>query len=407
MKQIAVLAVRLTAAFLGFSLVPAMALALGPIQHEVGPGSTGADVTALQEFLVQEPSLYPSGQITGSYDTNTQQAVEKYQCEHNIVCSGTAQTTGYGQVGPETLAAINNDLAHLPLTPTLISTSSPATLPQNTSTTTGTGQTSINQGTYPATTTATTTSTLNTGASTSGGSTNTSPNGNASAPYGTTANVSGANTTAYGQTAPNLSISFENPNGIFSATGTIPSATSATGADVYAPIASPATAIVTSTSASGKTTIDIYVENSKTSSTTATSSSATNMPLLGVGSTTPSTNTSSSTAIYNGTMSSPSTTTIPTSTAAGTTSLVTTLPYGAFATIVWTTSEPSYSTVMYSTQWPFVYATAPTIAWSNLETRHIISIPNLLPHTRYYYVRRSMDKNGNITLSGPYSFMTQ
>ena len=60
-------------------------------------GSTGAQVTALQERLI---SLgYLSGSVTGFYGTLTGQAVSKYQSAHGI------SPTGY--VGPSTRAALN------------------------------------------------------------------------------------------------------------------------------------------------------------------------------------------------------------------------------------------------------------------------------------------------------------
>lgn len=70
-------------------------------------GSTGAQVTALQQFLAADPAIYPQGLVTGYFGPLTEAAVMRYQCQRQIVCSGTAATTGYGQMGPRTLAAIN------------------------------------------------------------------------------------------------------------------------------------------------------------------------------------------------------------------------------------------------------------------------------------------------------------
>ncbi|HVM73652.1 MAG TPA: DUF4214 domain-containing protein [Candidatus Paceibacterota bacterium] len=69
-------------------------------------GSTGPDVSQLQEFLAQNPIIYPEGLVTGYYGTLTQAAVERWQAINNIVSSGSPTTTGWGVVGPHTRAAI-------------------------------------------------------------------------------------------------------------------------------------------------------------------------------------------------------------------------------------------------------------------------------------------------------------
>jgi len=63
----------------------------------LGVGSSGADVTALQQRLTAD-ELY-TGPITGYYGTLTEAAVEKYQAAHDI------DVKGY--VGPGTRAALN------------------------------------------------------------------------------------------------------------------------------------------------------------------------------------------------------------------------------------------------------------------------------------------------------------
>jgi len=62
-------------------------------------GTSGSDVTSLQEFLGVSPA-------TGYYGTLTQSAVESWQAANNIISYGTPSTTGYGVVGPRTAAAI-------------------------------------------------------------------------------------------------------------------------------------------------------------------------------------------------------------------------------------------------------------------------------------------------------------
>jgi plastocyanin len=71
------------------------------------PGSSGDDVTRLQQFLATDPSVYPEARITGYYGALTQAAVERWQAKNNIVSSGTPASTGYGVVGPRTAAAMS------------------------------------------------------------------------------------------------------------------------------------------------------------------------------------------------------------------------------------------------------------------------------------------------------------
>lgn len=70
-------------------------------------GSTGDDVTRLQQFLARDPAVYPEAQVTGYYGALTAAAVGRWQAKYNIISSGTAATTGYGQVGPRTAAAMS------------------------------------------------------------------------------------------------------------------------------------------------------------------------------------------------------------------------------------------------------------------------------------------------------------
>lgn len=70
-------------------------------------GSTGDDVSRLQQFLARDKSIYPEGTVSGYYGALTQVAVQRWQAKFNIVSSGTPDTTGYGVVGPRTAAAIS------------------------------------------------------------------------------------------------------------------------------------------------------------------------------------------------------------------------------------------------------------------------------------------------------------
>lgn len=76
------------------------------VTTQLEPGDSGAQVTALQQFLAADDSVYPEGLVTGFYGELTTAAVERYQCNEGIVCQGNVATTGYGKVGPATLAKI-------------------------------------------------------------------------------------------------------------------------------------------------------------------------------------------------------------------------------------------------------------------------------------------------------------
>jgi len=83
------------------------ASALTTISSYLDFGARGGDVTSLQQFLAADVSVYPEGLVTGYFGSLTRAAVQRYQCKQGIVCGGSAATTGYGRVGPRTLAAIN------------------------------------------------------------------------------------------------------------------------------------------------------------------------------------------------------------------------------------------------------------------------------------------------------------
>ncbi len=74
------------------------------ISATLTPGSSGSAVTQLQMFLASVGvfSVAP----TGYYGPITTAAVQAFQAKSSIVNSGSPSTTGYGAVGPKTLAAI-------------------------------------------------------------------------------------------------------------------------------------------------------------------------------------------------------------------------------------------------------------------------------------------------------------
>ncbi len=68
-------------------------------------GSTGAQVTLLQQLLAKHPDIYPEGIISGVYDVSTQRAVERLQIFDNIVSPGDSE---YGVVGIKTRGKANS-----------------------------------------------------------------------------------------------------------------------------------------------------------------------------------------------------------------------------------------------------------------------------------------------------------
>ncbi len=98
---IALLTIAL-AAFVGISTAHAA------VTTTLSPGDNNPQVVELQSFLSTDTSVYPEGLVTGFYGDLTTAAVERFQCKYDIVCSGSPETTGYGRVGPVTLAKIQN-----------------------------------------------------------------------------------------------------------------------------------------------------------------------------------------------------------------------------------------------------------------------------------------------------------
>jgi len=76
------------------------------------------------------------------------------------------------------------------------------------------------------------------------------------------------------------------------------------------------------------------------------------------------------------------------------------------ASIAWTTNEPAWSRVMYSTVWPFAYATAQSVADATFDMVTTITVPGLSANTTYYFVRESVDVAGNVMWTTAQSFRT-
>lgn len=88
-------------------LAPSISLAAScvDLSRTLSLNTKGSDVSKLQVFLRDNAGY--TGQVTGHYGPLTQAAVQKWQRERGIVSSGTPSTTGYGQVGPKTRAAMS------------------------------------------------------------------------------------------------------------------------------------------------------------------------------------------------------------------------------------------------------------------------------------------------------------
>lgn len=67
--------------------------------------SRGADVATLQSYLISQNLLSPDS-ATGYFGRLTQTAVQSWQCQRGLICTGSPRTTGYGAVGPRTRAAL-------------------------------------------------------------------------------------------------------------------------------------------------------------------------------------------------------------------------------------------------------------------------------------------------------------
>lgn len=84
-------------------------LAGATINTNLSLGSENQQVTELQQILVSKGHLtMPAGTSYGYYGTLTQSAVQEFQCANNIICTGTADSTGYGAVGPKTREVLNS-----------------------------------------------------------------------------------------------------------------------------------------------------------------------------------------------------------------------------------------------------------------------------------------------------------
>lgn len=93
---------------------PTCAVLASPLKNDLQIGDEGTEVKALQKilnqngFTVSSAGVGSPGWETTYFGELTRQAVQRFQCAEDIVCSGDEDTTGYGLVGPKTRAALNN-----------------------------------------------------------------------------------------------------------------------------------------------------------------------------------------------------------------------------------------------------------------------------------------------------------
>ncbi len=97
-----------TALFFVLSLgIGSVAAHAATITTQLDFGSQGQEVTDLQTYLSTNSNWYPSGLVTGYFGGLTQGGVQKFQTSEGIVSSGTPASTGFGRVGPTTMAHLN------------------------------------------------------------------------------------------------------------------------------------------------------------------------------------------------------------------------------------------------------------------------------------------------------------
>jgi peptidoglycan hydrolase-like protein with peptidoglycan-binding domain len=90
--------------FIAAVTVSAGTASAAPLTTQLGLGSTGANVSALQKYLATSPTLYPAGIVSGYYGQLTRTAVMQFQLANNI--------SPVGNVGPMTFAKINQLMAN-------------------------------------------------------------------------------------------------------------------------------------------------------------------------------------------------------------------------------------------------------------------------------------------------------
>lgn len=80
------------------AFIPSLASA-AVLTRQLELGMSGSDVSTLQSFLAQDPTIYPQGLVTGYFGSLTKSAVSNFQVRNDI--------PSVGRVGPVTLGVIN------------------------------------------------------------------------------------------------------------------------------------------------------------------------------------------------------------------------------------------------------------------------------------------------------------
>ncbi|MDD2657859.1 MAG: fibronectin type III domain-containing protein [Candidatus Pacebacteria bacterium] len=106
-KNLAVIGSFIAVLFVFTFSVGAYAAHAATIDTQLDFGSRGQEVTDLQTYLSTNINWYPSQLVTGYFGSLTQGGVQKFQTSEGIVSSGSPATTGYGRVGPTTMAHLN------------------------------------------------------------------------------------------------------------------------------------------------------------------------------------------------------------------------------------------------------------------------------------------------------------
>jgi peptidoglycan hydrolase-like protein with peptidoglycan-binding domain len=87
-----------------FALLSSQALAFTTISSQLDLGERNNDVTSLQTFFAANPTVYPSGLVTGYYGSLTSAAVSRFQAMYGF--------DQVGRVGPLTRDKINSLIAN-------------------------------------------------------------------------------------------------------------------------------------------------------------------------------------------------------------------------------------------------------------------------------------------------------
>lgn len=99
-KTLSVFSIFLSILFFTVAVEKASAETFTPISGQMDLGTSNANVISLQTFLAANPSIYPSGLVTGYFGQLTAAAIRLFQTQYSI--------DPVGRVGPVTIAKINS-----------------------------------------------------------------------------------------------------------------------------------------------------------------------------------------------------------------------------------------------------------------------------------------------------------